>query len=885
MTTMTAWSSQPRVVNLATPAPRTGYLPSYIAWHGTQLEGTEVAAAVSTTGLALRRLGIDSSSTVVLEADHTGRTIVTLLAVANVGASVVLVDELARLRTVPEAPVLAGASRVTLKAGSAADAHDLRSVFREIERGDLQRGPSSLATRVDLTPWFSRPRALGLFSSGTTSGVPTLVWKSGPALLENAHATVAALDYRPEDIFLPLLPLTGQYGSSAVVIAAVIGAGVATCSRSRLGEILRTVDRHQVTCVDGTPVLYRALLDELRKRPAGVGRLGSVRVFGVGGEGLTRRLQDDFRALAGRSLTDGYGLTQLGNVAFASTPESDSFTPVAPYRVTVLDSAGAVTAEGEVGRVMVGRTDGLPPVEGTSHQWFDTGDVGRMTSAGLTVLGRRGMINRGGTLVSLAWVEAALAAEGVDAIAVPEEGEHSSRYWMFVQDSLHRPRELWREHVAQVLPDDQRPDHLRVIGNLPIDASGKVSRSRLAAMARGLSEARGSQQCSPDSAAGRLRAAVRRSREELIGLIESVSDRATAQRDYWSLVNVLNHANGELGLYSKPPSVPVNVFFPRNALLESFAIYCLVPSLWATEVRLRPAHGTETIMARVVELLGKAAPCPVTVDTSAQSTFVDSVAAQPSLVLFTGRRSNAESILRRLGDRHVFLFFGRGVNPIVVNRGADLAAVAKDVIISRLFNGGQDCLAPDLVLVHERIADDLVRHVVDAAETYLRTNEGTLAPLVKDETLMGALSYLTANADALVAGGTVDYRRRTFTPAVLTVGESGRVRPVEHFAPIVSLATFGSTSEVMDLLQTPYYLENGFGVSMYAFDEAVARSLAGHYMVALDQSLADAATPYEPFGGHGVESGFVVHRGRRICGPINITRAAVEFGSTIAEAN
>ncbi|NHA66999.1 aldehyde dehydrogenase family protein [Phycicoccus flavus] len=890
---MTTTTTRPVRLPVEGPArgdgPNKRHLPRSVAWHGTTLEGDALRHAVAITAAALAELGVDASGTVVLEVDDTGRGIVTLLAAASVGAGVVLVDDLARLRLAHPGTVPQDAVRVTLRAAPGGTAHDLRAVFGPLEGSGPH--PAQWAARtertdadVDLGAWFARSRALGIFSSGTTTGEPTLVWKSGTSLLENARATAAALGYHDDDTLLPLLPLAGQYGSSAVLVAAVVGAGLVTCSRTRLGEVLRTVERHGVTCLDATPVLYRALLDELDKRPAGTARLDAVRLFGVGGEGLSPRLQDDARARLHRPLTDGYGLTQLGNVAFASTPGRGALTPVEPYRLAVLDDAGVPCADGRLGRVLVGRTDGRPPVEADPQAWFDTGDVGRLTADGLVVLGRRGMISRGGSLVSLAWVEAALTAEGVEAVAVPDESGETARYWLFVQDPLHRPREVWRRRVAGLLAEDQRPDHLRVLGTLPVDSSGKVSRARLRALAEGLGEAQGPLQCRADSPAGRLRATVRENRQELIALIEETSDRATAHRDYWSLVNVLNHADGELGLYTRPPRVPVDVFFPRNALLESFAIYCLVPSLWASEVRLRPARGTETVMARVVELLGAAAPCPVALDTSTQAAFVETVASRPSLVLFTGRRSNAEEILQALGERHVLLFFGRGVNPIVVNRGADLRAAAKDIVISRLFNGGQDCLAPDLVLAHDDVVDTLVPLVVEAAAEYVRANDGALAPLLKDETLLHALGHLTTHAEAIVSGGEVDYRGRTFSPAVLRTDDVGRAAPVEHFAPIVTMAGFGSVGEVLDLLRTRYYLENGFGVSLYAVEETAARTLCDHYMVAMDQSLADAATPYEPFGGHGVESGFVAHRGGRVLGPVNITQTAVRFGSTIGDA-
>ena len=882
-------TTPPSTPDLAT-GPAAALRLGSLAWQGTRLDDVGIRTAVGHVIDDLAARGVVPGSTVVLESDDSGRTVLGLLALAGMDCSVVLTDRLGRALDEPATRVPAGTAVVLRQTGPAQDDHpptlDLRPVLAAIERGRLTAAPHS---RADWAAWFANPRALGVFSSGTTTGVPTLVWKTGPELVENALATARALDYSAQDVLLPLLPFSGQYGSSVILIAWVLGAGLATSRRHRVGEALRMAQRCGVTAVDAPPLVYRAMVEELRRRPGSATAVQGVRLFGVGGEGVSELLLRDFHEETGRGLVDGYGLTQLGNVAFgepavpgATTdplPVQRILRPLDIFQISVVDDDGVPVVDGVPGRILVGRTD-RRPITGDAL-WFDTGDVGHSDGGGVVVAGRQGMALRNGTVIPFAWIEATLARAGIEAYVVAAPGATSTRIWLMVHDPLHRSQDHWRSRILPLLDESLRPDVVQVMGALPVDESGKVSRRRLQGLAAGLQNGRGRLRRDRLSALGRLRSTVLAHRQVLMGLIEEMSDLPTAQHDFRAMLNVLDMAEGELNLYSTPESVPVDVFMARNAILESIAIYCLVPSLWARRIRVRPATGTEAVVERIVELLRDVCPSPLSFHREAQQDFVRRVAAEPSIVLFTGHRANAEDVLSRLTCRHVLLYFGRGVNPVVVFPDADLERASQEIVYSRLYNGGQDCLAPDIVLVHEDAADRLEALLSRDAAEYVETNGGRLAPLAKDSDLLNAVAYLTANARGLVSGGAMRFEHRTFDPAVVRVSGEARRRPQEHFSPILSTATFADADEAQALLRSEHYRENGFGTAIYGGTESFARAMTDIGITAWGQSLVTAIPPFEPFGGHGVESGFIHHGGRRILGPINITQAAVRYGASL----
>ena len=73
------------------------FLPQSLAWHGTSLAGDHLTHAVGALSGLLRKKGVGGGHLVALENDGTGRSVLALLALANLNARVVLTDRPGKL--------------------------------------------------------------------------------------------------------------------------------------------------------------------------------------------------------------------------------------------------------------------------------------------------------------------------------------------------------------------------------------------------------------------------------------------------------------------------------------------------------------------------------------------------------------------------------------------------------------------------------------------------------------------------------------------------------------------------------------------------------------------------------------------------------------------
>ncbi len=491
--------------------------------HGISLPAPALEGVVGSMSGLLQARGIRPDDRVALVSDDSPRTVIAWLALINSDVTVVLVDDVATASSsaVGAAWVVVTDRRgVRDRASDPARVVDVSDEVRAACRSRPDAGLDSLRVPVDLGRWFLREEALGVLTSGT-SGTPVVVVKSGAEILENVRATIRAVGYGEGDVFMPLLPLRGQYGGSVVLTAIVAGGELVLTSRLRMGEAVRTVERHAVTAVDASPRVHEGLLSWIRAHPDALPGLASVRVWGVGGSPVGPGLLRDFRAAVGRPLIDGYGSTQLGNVAF-SPDGGPGLEPVDTYRTRIApvtdahshsdtDSDTGSETDAMAGRLLVRRTDGRPMAHGrlpdAGDGWADTGDYASVVDGRLRVHGRFGVTQRNGYLLDLAAMELRLLSHGVPAAAVAIEGEGEPRVWLFVEDELRRAVPFWRGIVEHVLPAEAQPNHIEVVGKLPRTAADKVGRDRVRAMARRLERGRAVRMSDGARAGGRRRAA------------------------------------------------------------------------------------------------------------------------------------------------------------------------------------------------------------------------------------------------------------------------------------------------------------------------------------------------------------------------------------------
>lgn len=448
--------------------------------------GADLVAGIRSCAGRLRAAGVRPGDRVLLKAGNSTAYVVTLLALAHADASVVLVDHRQDGAGTRSIAALTGARWLVTDTRDRLDLPPDRVL--PLAGAVTAAAARPEPTGPDLAPWWRRGDAVILCSSGTT-GVPKCVVKSGPALLDNTARTIGALGLAPDEVIAPWLPFSHQYGLSVVISWWFAGCTLSVSPQTRPDQAVMDVITDRATIVEATPSTYRVLLRLLAARPWLRADLAGVRSWGVGGEPLPRSVAGDFRAVMGRPLLDGYGLTEVGNVALAAGDNPVGCgRPLPGVDVRVVDGTGHAVAAGEVGAIEV-RSAGLmagyldaggqivPPAPG----WYPTDDLGHLDRSGnLHVIGRRHAVHRRGYTLYPESIgrRAEECGRPVQVVPVDDERRGCALVFVVCDPSGGSPQE-WRRRICAVLPRYEHPNRVHVVDEFPVTSNGKVDRAGL----------------------------------------------------------------------------------------------------------------------------------------------------------------------------------------------------------------------------------------------------------------------------------------------------------------------------------------------------------------------------------------------------------------------
>ncbi len=264
--------------------------------------------------------------------------------------------------------------------------------------------------------------------------------------------------------------------------------------------LVDTIQRERVTFADFVPSMLEMFL-----REPGADECTSLRNVIVGGEALTRGLQERFHeALPQTRLHNLYGPTEasIGVTSWECRTGDEGRGapigyPIANARVYVLGPDAEHLPPGVPGEICIG---GRPVARGYLNQpeltaerfvadpfvdggrLYRTGDRGRRRADGaIEFLGRDDdQVKIRGVRVELGDVESVLAGlPGVRAAAVLAHGSGLERRLVaYVVADTQDPNEL-RRQTAAVAPDHLVPSVFVILDALPVNVNGKVDRKAL----------------------------------------------------------------------------------------------------------------------------------------------------------------------------------------------------------------------------------------------------------------------------------------------------------------------------------------------------------------------------------------------------------------------
>ncbi len=233
-------------------------------------------------------------------------------------------------------------------------------------------------------------------------------------------------------------------------------------------------------------------------------------------------------------------------------------------------------------------------------------------------------------------------------------------------------------------------------------------------------------------------------------------------------------------------------------------------------------------------------------------------------IFFTGSQAVGREVMRRAAEHltPVTLELG-GKSPCIVEKTANLKLSARRIVFGKYLNCGQTCVAPDYILCHQAVKDDLLVYMKKeivrqfGEEPLDNPNYGKIVNEKHFNRLLGLME-----SGETVHGGSVRRETLQIEPTVLDgVGPEDPVMGEEIFGPLLPVLTFRELEEVIAFVNArPHplalYLFTG---SKSSVREVTTRCGFGGGCV--NDTIIHLATSHMGFGGFR-ESGIGAYHGK-----------------------
>ncbi|MEY3060726.1 MAG: hypothetical protein RL000_2078, partial [Bacteroidota bacterium] len=170
-------------------------------------------------------------------------------------------------------------------------------------------------------------------------------------------------------------------------------------------------------------------------------------------------------------------------------------------------------------------------------------------------------------------------------------------------------------------------------------------------------------------------------------------------------------------------------------------------------------------------------------------------------VFFTGSTGVGQKVMEMAAKKlvPVTLELGGNKSPCIVDQSAALDYAAKKIAWSKLMNAGQTCVAPDYVLVHRSIKDELVAKLTNNFKQMFGDDPSKsedFGRIINKKRFKSIQSYLSQGK--IVTGGRHNESDCYIEPTILEgISINDTVMQEEIFGPVLPIISYDSNDEVL----------------------------------------------------------------------------------------
>lgn len=232
-------------------------------------------------------------------------------------------------------------------------------------------------------------------------------------------------------------------------------------------------------------------------------------------------------------------------------------------------------------------------------------------------------------------------------------------------------------------------------------------------------------------------------------------------------------------------------------------------------------------------------------------------------IFFTGSKAVGQTVLQKAAVHltPVTLELG-GKSPCIVDKSADLKLAARRIVFGKFLNCGQTCVAPDYILCHSSVQNQLLTHLkAEIQRQYGNAlhdpGYGKIISRKHFDRICGLI-----DPSKLIIGGGFNSDTLQIEPTIMDgVTWEDAVMGQEIFGPVLPVLTFESVDEVIETVGAH---DKPLALYIFASDKKIIRQVTARCAYGggcVNDCVIHLATSNMGFGGVG-ESGMGAYHGK-----------------------
>lgn len=341
----------------------------------------------------------------------------------------------------------------------------------------------------------------------------------------------------------------------------------------------------------------------------------------------------------------------------------------------------------------------------------------------------------------------------------------------------------------------------------------------------------------------------------------------------------------------------VTSFLPRNQPLYALTCFVIVPSLMASEVHFRIPHSMRHFFPRLLKTLNVEKFFKnIVVSDKERMKFLRERSALlidpkteesipvTDVVIFTGTSHHAQHLRLVFDQRTLFITNGAGHNPVVVSEDANIQKSVEATLSLQLYNQGQDCAAPNCILVHQHSFDPFIRVLREELRRvkvgHYHDRSCRVGPISDPDDLKRIQGLLVDNREWIdpFTPGIIRTQDSIVEPTIINRPLSAGGNYSEVFSPLIFVQRYNKDSDLSLYFEHPHYAHNAMYISLYGtssyIESLIGKKIEGKVLHDKNTVLNDThlhapgvERGSQPYGGYGHAASSISINGKLISKP------------------